>query len=89
MNRRIFKIGFVAVVAAVGLWGCGEPATGGSGPSSAKVTPDGKTKQFTGKGDAWDWRNDPAREPSDEQARWLKYFRIRKAKSKQTCPAVA
>ena len=64
------------VLLAIPLLLVGVPACGDSEPdpesesSNAGVTPDGETKAGGGKGDAWNWRNDPSRFEADLIYQW-------------------
>lgn len=61
MNTTTTKWALAGLLAAGALAGCAE---GADDTSKASVTPDGVVKQAEGgdgKGDAWNWRNDPSR----------------------------
>ncbi|QDG51186.1 hypothetical protein FIV42_10680 [Persicimonas caeni] len=61
MNTNTTKWAIAGLLAIGALAGCAESA---DDTSKARVTPDGMVKQSEGtdgKGDAWNWRNDPSR----------------------------
>ena len=61
MNTNTTKWAIAGLLAIGALAGCAESA---DDTSKAPVTPDGMVKQSEGtdgKGDAWNWRNDPSR----------------------------
>ena len=62
----------VMSAAALGLVACGGPVGGPSNNSSSTGTPDGekKNRNFSGKGDQWNWANDPARFQTDLVKNW-------------------
>lgn len=57
MNNWMKKGTLLSLAACLGLVACGEETNTDDAPS----TEDGVVKQFEGKGDRWDWRNDPSR----------------------------
>lgn len=68
--KRIFPL-LVAMLTLLfaGVSACGESD---SEPESStnQATPDGEEKAFGGKGDAWNWRNDPSRFQADLTYQW-------------------
>jgi hypothetical protein len=56
MNNWMIKGTALSLAACLGLAACGEDTN-----DTASSTQDGVVKQFDGKGDRWDWRNDPRR----------------------------
>lgn len=55
MNTLIPKTLILAVTLMIAA--CGDSNT----PTNEAQTPDGEIKKTDGKGDAWDWRNNPER----------------------------
>ncbi len=70
MILKSWKTAAVLGAAALTLTACGEGT--GRDVASAKVTKDGTDKTVGGKGDQWDWRNDPARFHADLEYNWEK-----------------
>lgn len=58
MNRWMLKGTALSMAACIGLVACGEDVAPDDTTTS---TDDGVVKQFDGKGDRWDWRNNPSR----------------------------